>query len=177
MSKSQWFTSDFENLIQSGSSLKEHFWGRKPLLWKGICLLFISIKSQTSASTAWRNGAALPNSFFSYTCHGDNQLWVEEVSASWFGDSGAVAPAWCQGCWPEGPGKHRAPPGVLSGSKTPSRTASRSRLCNGGETTWKIIMRFNLTGKIFFTFRKVQVPAQLMTFKIYGGKYSSADDH
>lgn len=67
-------------------------------------------------------------------------------------------------------------PGVLSDYKTTYHTVSRSRLCNGGEMTWKIIMRFNLIEKIFFTFGKVQVPAQPMTFKIYGGKSNSADD-
>lgn len=67
--------------------------------------------------------------------------------------------------------------GVLSDYKTPSGTVSRSQLCNGGETAWKIIMRFNLIEKIFFTFGKVQVPTQPMTFKIYGGKSNSTDDH
>lgn len=53
----------------------------------------------------------------------------------------------------------------------------RRWLCDGGETTWKIIMRFNLIESTFFTFGKAQVPAQLMTFKIWGGNSSSTDNH
>lgn len=64
--------------------------------------------------------------------------------------------------------------GVLSDYNTPSLTVSSS-LCNGGEKPWKIMTRFNLIEKTFFTFGKVQVPAQPMTFKICGGKCKSTD--
>lgn len=37
-------------------------------------------------------------------------------------------------------------------------------------------MRLNLIESTFFTFGKVQVPAQAMTFKIYGGNSGSADE-
>lgn len=38
-------------------------------------------------------------------------------------------------------------------------------------------MRFNLIEKIIFTFGKVNIPTQPMTFKIYGGKSNGSDEH
>lgn len=38
-------------------------------------------------------------------------------------------------------------------------------------------MRFNLIEKIIFTFGKVNIPTQPVTFKIYGGKSKSSHDH
>jgi len=133
----------FQKLHPKPLFFKRAFLRLKPTTLEIYYLLFT-----TCYSLAWNHSFLLQvqprgrelhftNSCFSYAYRGENQPWAEAVNKLRFGDSVAVAPVLWQGCWPEGPCKHRTPPGMPSDWTTPFRTVSRSWLCNGGEMTWK----------------------------------------